>query len=462
MLFNSFAFLIFFYFAHLLYWNVSEKNRPRILIFASFVFYCWWSLPFFFHFLFIVGLNYFVYSAFRKKYTGKVLALIVSINLTNLIFFKYFYFLTKTLGDITSQKLFYDFSSKNSPVYINIVLPLAISFYTFQIIAFHADEFRGGMKVNVKLHEFILFIMFFPQLIAGPILRTNEFLPQIGKKKRIGNRTLDVAVYFILSGLVKKVVIADSIAYRIDPVFLNPGHYSWQSIMIAVYAFSIQIYCDFAGYTDMARGLAFSLGYKIPANFRAPYFSVSFREFWTRWHITLSTWLRDYLYIPLGGNRNGKPDTYLNLGITMILGGLWHGANYTFLIWGLLQGIYLSVERFFFPVMELTLKAKIIRGIIIFHMVTFSWIFFRSDSIHTALTLLSQLSGGGGKKMYDPDFIAICFLLFLFLHVIEYGKFKIPSFLPGKKYLYPAMALIVSIAVATLGSRSGAFIYFQF
>ncbi|MBE7411913.1 MAG: MBOAT family protein [Leptospiraceae bacterium] len=463
MLFNSFVFFVFFFFLHLVYWNIDSKKKKYLLIFSSIFFYGFWSISFLFHFLFIVCVNYFFYRFTYLKLTKTKLFFGILINLFNLVIFKYWNFLHSVLFDILGLLNFIGIVGLENKPTTEIILPLAISFYTFQIIGFHIDNYRKEISDKISLLEFSTFILFFPQLVAGPIMRFQEFISRFRKKKYISEKSNYVALFFILSGLVKKVIIADSIASAIDPIFANPADYNWKSLVLGVYGFSIQIYCDFAGYSDIARGLSLSLGIKIPANFKSPYFSFSFSEFWTRWHITLSRWLKDYLYIPLGGNKISKYRTLWNLFFTMVIGGVWHGANYTFLIWGFLHSLYLIFERIFFRKRNFyPLWEKIIRGVVVFHLVALAWIFFRSDSVSKAFTITKGiLSKSHGLNSNMPN-APLLILLFFLLHYFEYSPKSFGFVRRNFRVSLPVFGFLVAVVIVTITSNSMSFIYFQF
>ncbi len=351
MLFNSFVFLAFFAVVYIAYWSLSNNaGRRYFLICASIVFYAtwglqsegWWGLRWAGHFLFMVCVNYvftrLILSASSEKTKSRLLTFIVVFDLLNLGIFKYFTFFRDILVDLGLEM-------PPEVQSIGFFLPLAISFYTFQLVAYVVDVRRGKIDRDHGPSRFFLFILFFPQLIAGPIMRSDDFIHQLDHPK-IDRRRMYDGLWLILGGLVKKVVLADPMGVIVAPVFAAPHTYDGWSLFLAAACFSLQVYCDFSGYTDIARGIANLLGYQIPENFRAPYFARSARELWQRWHITLTTWLRDYIYIPLGGNRLGTARTYFNLAVTFTLGGLWHGADYTYVAWGGFWGVLLAVERF--------------------------------------------------------------------------------------------------------------------
>jgi len=341
-----------------------------------------------------------------KKWVRKLLVGIsVSINLGVLSYFKYAYFITSTINSLlgtdfevvnylslwTNQLINSHFDT------LTILLPVGISFYTFQTISYTVDIYREKLKPVRNILDFGFYVSFFPQLVAGPIVRAAEFIPQIYKKFSLSWQEFSYAYFLILNGLTKKMLISDYISLNfVDRVFDNPLSYSGFENLMATYGYALQIYCDFSGYTDIAIGVALLLGFRLPINFNSPYKAVNITDFWHRWHISLSSWLRDYLYIPLGGNRKGKARALINLMITMLLGGLWHGANIRFVIWGGIHGTSLVVHRLWagiFPAPKLksSVWKRFIAGFITFQVVSLSWIFFRSTSIDRALEMLGQI-----------------------------------------------------------------------
>jgi len=326
--------------------GVVHKSEPRklVLLVASYIFYMWWNPAFILLIVFSTVVDYFVGGklAAEENLTKRRLLLLASMvsNLGLLFFFKYAGLFTDSLLGIM-QMLGYE----PSWVSLNITLPVGISFYTFQTMSYTIDIYRKEIPATKKPLDFALFVAFFPQLVAGPIVRAATFLPQLDKDVRL---SCDQRTFFlIMRGLAKKVLIADNLAVFIDPVFSAPG--DWPSIIIwlATIAFAIQIYCDFSGYSDIAIGIARILGFTLPLNFNHPYSARNPSDFWRRWHISLSSWLRDYLYISLGGNRDGAIATYRNLMLTMLLGGLWHGASWNFVVWGFLHGAILVGHRLY-------------------------------------------------------------------------------------------------------------------
>ncbi|MCZ8342627.1 MAG: MBOAT family protein [Leptospira sp.] len=380
----------------------------------------------------------------------------VGINLLNLIFFKY---ILTYLQHLTKESaISIPFIQSLS----ELALPLAISFYTFQMIAYIVDAWRGKF-IESPFINFLLFILFFPQLIAGPIMRHDDFFDQIGKAK-LNWDYISKGILHILSGIVKKVLIADQIAKAINPLFADPGSFDGLSILMSAFAFSLQVYGDFSGYTDLARGSAFLLGYEIPENFHSPFLSVSFSEFWSRWHITLSTWIRDYLYIPLGGNRVTEGRFMFNTITVMSLAGLWHGNTYTFFIWGFLHGVLLAIERFSFGKIDrkaLSLIQKIFGFIYVFIGFNLLSPFFRLDSLDKIFIYWSAISNTKGLFIYKPDLWALLFAC-LFLNFIEFKDYFQSKLKKYDKILVPGLALIVFFALVKIENPVETFIYFQF
>ncbi|MBE7413544.1 MAG: MBOAT family protein [Leptospiraceae bacterium] len=463
MLFTSITFLIFFSIVYLIYWSIpSDKGKKWILLLSSFVFYGTWSVSFLFHFLFFVLINY-IFSVYLLQHKSKsILRLAVIINLLNLGVFKYFYFFTDTLYHISGSSFFTELSKGS----FKILLPLAISFYTFQMLAYVIDSYRGDIKEKESLLDFTIFIMFFPQLIAGPIMRSGDFIPEL-KKIKPNKEFIYPGMSFIILGVFKKVLIADSIAGIIDPIWNNPSEYSAISLILSIYGFSWQVYCDFSGYTDIARGVAYLLGFQIPENFKAPYLAESPKDLWRRWHITLATWLRDYLYIPLGGSRTSELRSYFNLIVTFTLGGFWHGANWTYILWGFFHGVMLALERLterFQLTLTLQNKAgKYFRIVFTYHIFLVGVLFFRSNNMTSLWVMVKKiLTISPGVNATGSETLVYLFILGFLSQLPQYFD-KLPSGIV--KYqkpliLFSSIVLLVSIG---LYSRSGKeFVYFQF
>ncbi len=381
-----------------LYWLLPLRWQNVMLLAASYFFYGYWD----YRFLSLIAISTMVdYVAGQKIHQAaeeggpgaarrKKLWLIASMctNLGLLGFFKYFNFFIGSLEDVLAG---FDVDAKM--LHLEIVLPVGISFYTFQTMSYTIDIYRGLMKPTRRLVEFALFVAFFPQLVAGPIERATALLPQILKKRRFDSRRFLDGVHLIFWGLFKKMFVADNLARVVDEVFTVGADPTGFAVICGVWAFAFQIYCDFSGYSDIARGCAKCMGIELRLNFNHPYVAVDPRDFWARWHMSLSTWLRDYLYIPLGGNRRGKVNTYRNLSITMLLGGLWHGAAWNFVLWGAYHGAVLIVHRLLQPIFQrmsfplgrvLGAAWHLAKVMFMFQVVCLGWLFFRARDHSTS------------------------------------------------------------------------------
>ncbi len=346
-----------------------------------------------------------VYATEKKAVKKLWVTLSLLVNLGMLAYFKYTFFFVDLFNRLTGMHLVpRDYLAEMSNALFRshfditaIFLPVGISFYTFQTISYTLDIYRGKTVPVQRFTDFAFFVSFFPQLVAGPIVRAAQFIPQLTAKYSLSRRAFGYALFLILAGLVKKMAIADYLAVNfIDRVFSQPAAFTGMENLLAVYAYALQIYCDFSGYTDIAIGVALLFGFRIPINFNSPYKAVTLTDFWRRWHISLSSWLKDYLYIPLGGNRKGRGRMYLNLMITMLLGGLWHGANYRFLIWGGLHGAGLALDKLLGLPRWLKNNPprwqKVGMTLLTFHFVLFLWIFFRAQSLENVTAMLWQIS----------------------------------------------------------------------
>jgi len=391
MLFTSYTFWIFFGLVLLIHRRLPHVGQNRLLLVASYVFYAYWDWRFLSLILASTIIDYFValgISAEERTARQKKQLLIVSLvfNLGMLAVFKYLNFFTKEMAE-----LFRSIGLSSWEPSLSIILPVGISFYTFQTLSYTVDVYRGKTKPARGFLDFALYVSFFPQLVAGPIERSTQLMPQIVNPRKPKPDAFRDGLYHIAYGLFLKVVIADNMAVLVNHVFDQPaGQLSAVSVMVGVYAFAFQIYGDFAGYSSIAKGVARWLGFDLMTNFNHPYFSASPREFWQRWHISLSSWLRDYLYIPLGGNRGAVWKTSRNLLTTMLLGGLWHGANWTFLIWGLIHGLWLIINRLIGGREQL----RFVKIFVTFHIVCLTWLFFRAGSLGQAMSMLGALFGG--------------------------------------------------------------------
>ena len=389
LLFNSSFFLFFFLVIMIFYPLIAGRVKTRTWYLMLFSLYFYYKTSGLFVILLLVtsGVNYVlgaqIYKA--KNINSRKLLMWLSVfwNLGSLGYYKYTNFLIDTINQIAGGDL---------PM-MDIILPVGISFFTFQTMSYTMDIYFRKLEPIKSFKDFVFFVSFFPQLVAGPIVRATWFIPQINKYIHLDKETMAKALTLIFAGLIKKGVIADYISINfVDRVFDSPALFSGVENLIAVYGYGLQIYCDFSGYSDIAIGLAYLMGFELAANFNAPYTATSITEFWHRWHISLSTWLRDYLYIPLGGNRKGKVRQYLNLFITMLLGGLWHGASWNFVFWGALHGLGLMFDKFWLSLgIAKTRVMKIVGLIVTFNFVSFAWIFFRARSFADAWLVLTRI-----------------------------------------------------------------------
>ncbi|MBI4557226.1 MAG: MBOAT family protein [Candidatus Hydrogenedentes bacterium] len=482
MLFNSFVFVFFLAIVLPVYYRLSHAWQNRFLVVASYVFYGWWDWRFLSLLAVSTAVDYVAAQAIEatRSVARKRLWLFSSLvaNLGILGFFKYFNFFV----DSFSRVLVSLGLNPNPPV-LSIVLPVGISFYTFQTMAYTIDVYRGQQHATRNLVNFALYVSYFPQLVAGPIERASRLLTQIERPRRVGQDQIASAAQLILWGYVKKVAIADGLASYVDIAFQKPMELGAGALWIGLYAFAIQIYCDFSGYSDIARGVSRLMGVELMENFRQPYVSANITEFWRRWHISLSTWLRDYLYISLGGNRKGPMAQYQNLIVTMLLGGLWHGANWTFVAWGGLHGLYLALHKLITRGRKIsetpppnTLRSwsvQIVKMLVTFHLVCVTWVLFRSPNMETAYLYLGGLISPlfpFFERTTTPEFIGA------FWTLLFYGAFAIMLDLgcwlgnhetctpPRMRWwvrgaAYATGLLILSFVRAPSGE---AFIYFQF
>ncbi|MGP8214304.1 MAG: MBOAT family O-acyltransferase [Bacteroidia bacterium] len=390
MLFNTALFVYLFLLLLFFYQFVYHRKRPRILYLTLFSLFFYYKSGGLFFLLLIsstiidFNLAKWIYNAKGKGKKTFLLVVSLLVNLGLLFYFKYTNFFIQVLNDLDLGHF--------DPV--NVILPVGISFYTFQVLSYTIDIYRGQLTPSDNILDFGFYVCFFPHLVAGPIVRAANFLPQIHKDIVLSKEEVGQALFLILTGLIKKAVISDYISVNfVDRVFENPTLYSGFENLMGVYGYAMQIYCDFSGYSDMAIGIALLLGYRLGINFDLPYQSAGITEFWRRWHISLSSWLRDYLYIPLGGNRKGKLRQYANLMITMLLGGLWHGASWNFVFWGFLHGVALMFEKIRDSIIKIpkNIFTRFIGVVITFHFVCLGWIFFRAKTFALARQVIYQV-----------------------------------------------------------------------
>jgi D-alanyl-lipoteichoic acid acyltransferase DltB (MBOAT superfamily) len=397
MLFNS---IDFFYFLPVVIVAAAVLPQPwrnRFLLAANYYFYGSWDWRFLGLLAFTTVVDFNIARAVHASESPtrrrRLLLVIIFTNLTILGFFKYFNFFVDSAADLLAA-----LGVQASMPTLRIILPVGISFYTFQSIAYVVDVYRRQLEPEKSFLQYALFVSYFPQLVAGPINRAGHLLPQILSPGAVTPSRINTALTLMVVGYAKKVLIADTLAPEVDRIFAHPELMTAGMLLRGAYLFTLQIYGDFSGYSDIARGVSELFGVRLMVNFRQPYLSLSITEFWRRWHISLSTWLRDYLYIPLGGNRYGRWMTYRNLLLTMLIGGLWHGANWTFVVWGGIHGTLLAVERALGvgAVSSGSAVGKALRGLLTLHLVALCWIFFRADHVGTAFAYvagIAQLDG---------------------------------------------------------------------
>jgi len=377
--------------------------RSHFLLAASYFFYGWWD----WRFCGLLALNAVMNYAAARLIEGVnaqeikkiLLGAALALNLAILAVFKYLDWFLQSLSDA----LIFIGLERDLPLF-NLVLPVGISFFTFQGISYVVDVYRGQVKAERSLFDVALYISFFPQLVAGPIVRAADFLPQLKKRPVLTTDRVGFGMVLIVVGLFKKMIVANYLAtLYVDDIFFDPLGRAPFDLLFGVYGYAVQIYCDFSGYSDIAIGIAALLGYHFSANFNQPYRATSMRDFWRRWHLSLSTWLRDYLYIPLGGSKGGRMKTARNLLLTMLLGGIWHGAAWTFVIWGMLHGLVLVAERAFARGMR---RVPTFIGVALtFHLVCLAWIFFRSETLQNALSYGAGLFSTNGREIEITPFI---------------------------------------------------------
>lgn len=494
MLFPTLDFALFFLIVFGISWELRSRPEGRkiFLLGASYVFYGYWDWRFTALLAASSLINY-VAGRLIGLSTGErerkmLLGVAVALNLTILGFFKYYGFFLDSLATLLASA-----GLERDLPFLEIILPVGISFFTFQGISYVVDVYRRQIEAVDSPVDVFLYISFFPQLVAGPIVRAADFLPQLKAEPRLSRGLVSLGILLIIVGLFKKMVIANYLATGlVDEVFFDPSIYVGPDLALAVYGYAIQIYCDFSGYSDIAIGVAALLGYRFKWNFNQPYRAASLQEFWRRWHISLSEWLRDYLYKPLGGSHGGSLRTYRNLLLTMLLGGIWHGAAWTFVIWGLIHGTALAAERLVLALKTApaTLSAvaasgygsptlapvepsarqsgilgKTIGVLVTFHIVCLAWIFFRAENIEFALAYVRGLGDWSQPGQFTRPFLVAMVALPLAAHflpgdlVIRMAKRLEPVGPVGLGVLLGASVLLIE-AIAPEGVAP--FIYFQF
>ena len=432
--------------------------------------------------LFAATMDFFIGRAIGRSedeaYRKRLLITSICVNIGMLSYFKYFYFLLDlgqmllaSLGIVTEPAIPLEAR--------DYFIPAGISFYTFQTLSYTADIYRREITPLRRWIDYLFYLSFFPQLVAGPIVRAKDFIPQIYRRPQLLKAEYGEALTLILSGLVKKAIIGDFIgANLVDLIFAEPTRFTGLENLFAVYGYAMQIYCDFSGYSDMAIGIALLLGFRFNINFDSPYQSGNITEFWRRWHISLSTWLRDYLYIPLGGNRKGAIRTYVNLLVTMLLGGLWHGAAVRFILWGAIHGVALALHKLYMQIFDALgwrrkkpLKIQRFLGqIITFHLVCFAWIFFRADSMETALSVITQISDHFTPEVFlqfvvgYKNVLLLLLLGYLLHFTSKKQELRFRSWLTDLPFIGQVCLFIVTVflLIQIRSADAQPFIYFNF
>ncbi len=497
MLFNSLQFLVFFPIVCLVYFVMPKKARWTWLLVASYYFYmCWnakYALLMFLSTFITWGSGIFItrFNSLedeKKRRTMKNLTVAVSFvsNLAILFFFKYFNFVIDNLNTVLQACGM----SVLNPSF-DVILPVGISFYTFQALSYTMDIYRGEIKCEKNLFRYMLFVSFFPQLVAGPIERSKNLLGQLKEPKSFDFIRVRDGLLLMFWGLFQKLVIADRVAIIVNTAYNSYTEHGGTELLLATVCFALQIYCDFSSYTDIARGAAQVLGFNLMDNFKQPYFACSIAEFWRRWHISLSGWFKDYLYIPLGGNRVGTIRKYLNIMIVFLASGLWHGASWNFILWGALHGLYqilgaltLGARECVCRLLSINRKShghRIIQRLITFALVTFSWIFFRATNIGEAFTIVGKIFAEPNPWIFSTDKIyelgldakqifvgIIAVIVLITVSVLHYKKISIRRDLLSNNIILrwsTALALIFAVIIFGIygpGYNESQFIYFQF
>ena len=479
MLFNSFAFAIFLPIVFILYWALPHRFRWVLLLLSSYYFYMSWNAKYVFLILFTTLISYLAALLLERENDKEkkkwILAGALIVCLGVLFFFKYFNFVSESVTAVLGL-----FAIRLDPLTLNLLLPVGISFYTFQTLSYVIDVYKKEVPAEHHFGKYAAFISFFPQLVAGPIERTSNLLPQIKAEHKFDYDQATYGLKIMAWGYFKKIIIADTLSKYVSVVYEHPTWHQGFSLVLATVFFAVQIYCDFSGYSDIAVGTAKLLGIDLMTNFKSPYFSQSIKEFWNRWHISLSTWFRDYVYIPLGGSRVGKIRHRINLIVTFMVSGLWHGANWTFVAWGGVHGIAQVLENAMNPkkYRKSTGVFWWIRTAFVFAFCSFAWIFFVSESIGDAFYVIGHLFVGiaspveyiksgftdAGLEIVDFGFLMLSIMI---LTVYDYMSLKmdvISVISRGKgvvrwaAYVGFAVWVIINLPVA----NSSEFIYFQF
>ncbi len=473
MQFQSFIFVQFFLLVYTAYLLLSKNFKAQniLLLIASYIFYGYWDWRFLILLFASTSIDFFIskgiYNTDDRRKRKLLLTCSIVANLLLLGFFKYFNFFADSFTDFLNLIGIH----VDEPT-LKVILPVGISFYTFQTLSYTIDIYRGQLKPAEKLHDFALYLSFFPQLVAGPIERATHLLPQILAPRKIELDQVNAGIFLIVWGYFKKLFVADNIGQIANRIFDNYSQYRGLDLIIAILAFTIQIYCDFSAYSDIARGLAKLMGFDLMLNFKLPFFAINPSDFWARWHISLSTWLKDYLYIPLGGNRQGEFKTYRNLFLTMLLGGLWHGAAWNFVIWGAYQGAILVIYRFCdknpehidpwggkYPYYRVVGKM-----LLMFILANIGWVIFRCSSIAQISYILTHVGFSVSEKTFEFIYNFCLFgLPLLLVQICQYTSRDLLIITKLKAiFKIPVYSFFLICIFIFAMRQSVEFIYFQF
>jgi len=454
----------------------STQIQNILLLVASYLFYSFWDYRFLTLIVistvvdYTIGKRLAITPVENSNHRKRLLFVSISVNLGLLGFFKYWnFFIDSVASGLMTLGL-----EPNLPL-LTIILPVGISFYTFQTMSYTIDIYRNKLSPEDNFITFALFVCYFPQLVAGPIERAQLLLPRLRSARIVTLDNIASGSALILIGLFKKIAIADAIAPIVDIGFTSIQDHGWVSLLFYAYLFGFQIYADFSGYSDIARGVSRLFGIELMINFEQPYFASNLQDFWRRWHISLSTWLRDYLYIPLGGNRHGEWKTYRNLMLTMVIGGLWHGAAWTFVIWGAIHGVVLSITRYWNEqgiLRDFTnryqLFTAILGTIVTFHIVTLAWIFFRAESFNDSLVYIGRIVAQSGTTNMDYILKLSVIYSFIFILMVDLPQMRLKrqDFLvklsSTKRAIYVGIMILILIIWGAQSANNVPFIYFQF
>lgn len=468
MIFTSITFLVFYLvLLAMIAMTSGDRARQYLLLVASYIFYAAWNPVFvlLIGVISVVGwyLGLLIGNSADAKRRRALLTLCLVATLGPLAYFKYANFLMDGFGSLFGVET----------AHLDIILPVGISFFTFQVMSYVIDLYRGRIGVCRSLPKFMLFVAFFPQLVAGPIVRASEFLPQLDRYVRLRWDNIWVGGQIFLGGAIQKVLIADQLSQFVDPVFAAPSLYSASTLWLAMVSYAMQIFCDFSGYSLMAIGVARTFGFELPKNFDMPYLAGSITEFWRRWHISLSTWLRDYLYISLGGNRKGEARTYVNLMVTMLLGGLWHGASWNFVLWGGMHGVGLAIHKIWsqqvmaaYPRIQESLPYKLFSWVATILFVSLLWVPFRSGDFATTIEYYQRLLPSGGGILWAHTGAIVTLTCVAAWHVLHLRKSRLLTGFPAASldeswsFIAIGASLLLIMLLAPLNTSP--FIYFQF